>query len=101
MELPFEMLIGFFFLTVVLAIIGLLKKAPYLMFIGGAMLTFLFILTDSVTALGGSQTCITTSPNTTTCTFEPYTLDAWVKILFCLLGSLFMIAGALIWKTEE
>jgi hypothetical protein len=100
MEIPFELIMALFSLTFVLAIIGVWKKIPLAMFVGGALITFTFILTDSITALGDTQTC-TTEIATTTCTFEPYVLDVWIKILFMLLGSVFMIAGALIWKAIE
>lgn len=100
MQIPFEILMGFFLFTISTAIIGVWKKIPMLMFIGGAILTFLFILTDDITALGDTQEC-TTAIATTTCTFDPYILDPWVKILFMLLGSIFMIGGALVWKAIE
>lgn len=102
MELPFEIIIAIFTLTIALSVIGIWKKIPLAMFIGGALLTFVFILTDSITALGDSQTCETdVSQNSTTCTAQPYVLDTWIKIIFALLGSVFMITGALVWKAIE
>ena len=101
MELPIEVLYAIFALGFSLAVIGIWKKIPLTMFIAGALITFIFIFTDSITALGDTQTCVTTLPDTTTCSFEPYTLDVWVKIIFMLLGACFMLAGALIWKAIE
>lgn len=97
MEIPFEMLMGVFILTISMAVIGVWKKIPIAMSIGGAILTVIFILTDSIPALGDTQTC-TTELQTTTCEFEPYVLDVWVRIFFMLLGSIFMIMGALVWQ---
>lgn len=100
MQLPFEILIGIFTLTIALALIGVWKKVPFAMFIGGALLVFIFLLTEEITALGDTQTCTTVSASTT-CEFEPYVLDVWVKLIFMILGSIFMITGALIWKATE
>lgn len=100
MQLPFEILMGLFALCFTLSVIGVWKKIPISMFIAGAIITFVFILTDSITALGDTQIC-TTEIATTTCTLEPYELDVWVKILFAMLGGVFMIVGALIWKATE
>ena len=100
MEVPFEILSLFVFAMLGLAILSAWKKIPFGMTIAGAFITFLFILTDSVTALGDSQTC-TTAIASTTCEFEPYVLDMWIKIIFMLLGCVLMIGGALIWKATE
>lgn len=101
MEIPIEILGLFFVSNIAISIIGIWKKIPLMMFIGGALITFIFILTDSITSLGDTQTCTTTLPSSTSCTFQPYDLDPWVKIIFMLFGVLFMIGGALIWKTIE
>jgi hypothetical protein len=101
MQVPFEIIMGIFALTFTLSIIGVWKKIPVAMFIGGALITFVFLLTDSITALGDTNTCVSTLPDTTTCTQSPYELDVWIKIIFMLLGSVFMIGGALIWKATE
>jgi len=101
MDVPIEILQLFVLISMPLSLIGIIKKAPVAMFISGAMLAFLFLLVDNVTSLGATQTCTTTLPSTTSCTFSPYPLDAWVKILFCLLGSVFMIVGAVIWKGND
>lgn len=100
MEIPFEIFIGLFATMVSLSVIGIWKQIPLMMFVGGALITFVIILTDSMPALGDSQTC-TTAIATTTCTQEPYILDPWIKIIFAIFGSLFMIGGALIWKAME
>lgn len=100
MEIPFEVLTLIIVLSFALSIIGAWKKIPFTMVIGGALMTFIFIMTDSITALGDTQTC-TTASATTTCTFQPYVLDMWAKIIMMLVGTILMIGGALIWKTME
>lgn len=101
MELPIEILGLIFAFTIALSAIGAWKKIPFAMVIAGALITFIFILTDSITALGDTQTCETTLPSTTTCTFAPHVLDMWVKIVFMLFGTVMMIGGALMWKEIE
>lgn len=100
MELPIEILGLVFFFTIALSVIGAWKKIPFAMVIAGALITFIFILTEGITSLGDTQTC-TTASAITTCTFAPYTLDMWVRIVFMLFGTIIMIGGALTWKATE
>lgn len=99
MELPIEVLGLVFLFTITLSVIGAWKKIPFAMVIGGILITFIFILTDSITALGDTNTCVTDiAQDTTTCTVSPYVLDMWVRIVFMLFGTILMIGGALTWK---
>ena len=92
---------GFIAITIALSVVGIWKRIPLLMFIGGALITYMAIFTDSVTALGDTQTC-TTAIATTTCIFEGFDFtQPDIKIMFGILGSMVMIGGALIWKTVE
>lgn len=101
MELPFEILIALFANMIALSVIGVLKQIPLMMFIGGALFTFILIPVDSIPALGDTMTCVSTLPDTTTCEDDSYILDVWVKIVLLIFGSLFMLGGALIWKAME
>lgn len=101
MELPFEILMALFGIMVSLSVIGVARKMPFLMFVGGALFTFILIPVDSIPALGDTMSCVSIAPDTTTCTDEPYTLDVWVKIGLLIFGSLFMLGGAIYWKIIE
>lgn len=100
MELPFEIIIAVFISTLSLSVIGAWKKIPFAMVLAGVLFTFIFIMTDSITALGDTQTCITVSA-TTTCTFAPHVLDWNVRIVFMLFGTILMIGGGLTWKATK
>lgn len=101
MDVPVELLYVLVAIGMSFSFIGVIKKAPVAMFLSGAMITFVFLMTDNIVALGDTQTCTTTLPNSTTCEFAPYPLDIWVKIIFMLLGASFMVIGAVIWKGSE
>lgn len=102
METPIEIIYTIFALAFALMFIGIWKKIPFAMVISGVLITFLFIITDSITALGDTNTCVTDiAQDTTTCTMSPYVLDMWIKILGMLLGNIFIMGGTLIWKASE
>lgn len=102
MDIPYEILLGFIFGTMAMSIIGVWKQIPLMMFIGGAIITFLIVITDNI-IMGIMPDTSSVSGSTTTYTLvnDLYPLDQWVKILFALMGSVFMLGGALIWKAIE
>jgi hypothetical protein len=101
LNLPVELIYALIAISMPFSFIGVIKKAPVAMFLSGAMITFVFLLTDGITSLGDTQTCTTTLPNVTTCELASYPLDIWVKIIFMLIGSSFMLVGAVIWKGND
>lgn len=93
---------GFIFGTIAMSIIGVWKQIPLMMFIGGALITFLIVITDNI-IMGSIPDFSVDAGATTTYTMQNnlYALDQWVKIIFAVMGSVFMIGGALIWKAIE
>lgn len=87
-------------LSIILGVIGIWQKIPILMLIGGAIIAFMGINLDLTN--GSRVASIDTSTDTNIVTWEndPIEVDIYPKIFVSLLGSMFMIAGALIWKFE-
>lgn len=102
MDIPIEIFLSFIAFSLVTGIIGLWKRTPLMLFIAGAMITFWAIITDNI-ILGKIPESSIVSGLTTTYTFidNPFEFTQWHKIFFALIGSVIMIAGALIWKQME
>lgn len=88
--------------SIMLGVIGIWKHIPFLMFIGGGLITMLAVL--PLDLINGSRVeSIDTSTDTNTVTWQddPIEVDTYPKIFLAILGSMFMIGGALIWKSED
>lgn len=102
MVLDISIFLSFVSFCIILGIIGMWKRMPILMLIGGAMIAFLMVI--PMDFRDGSRI---ESLNTTTDIIiptyqdQPVEFDVYPKIFFGIMGSMFMIAGALVWKFEE
>lgn len=96
---------SFFGLAVILGVIGIWKKIPLTLFIGGALVTFLSItpVGEGGFTDGNRIESIDTVGDTSIINWEPDPIgvDTWTLIFFAVLGAMFMLAGAVIWKQEE
>lgn len=106
-SIPFELFVSTIGLSLAVGLIGLTgrsKNIPLMLMMAGAFITFLAIITDEI-KMGNIPVSSTfnNATNTTTYVFadDNFTFTAWHKITISLLGSITMIAGALIWKQEE
>jgi len=101
---PIEIFLPFIALSLVLAIIGFMSKTKNysLLLIGGAMITFWALITDTI-ILGKIPITSTVSGSVTTYAFIDNTFEftQWPKIFFGLVGSIIMLAGGLAWKDDE
>lgn len=87
---------------ILLGIIGIWKKIPFLMLIGGAMIAFLTIIPMDFRDGSRIETLDTTTDIIVpTYEDEPVEFDIYPKIFFALMGSMFMLGGALIWKNGD
>lgn len=87
-------------MSIVLGVIGIWQKIPILMLIGGAIICFMGITIDLNNGSRVASIDTSTDPNTVNYEEDPVEVDVYPKIFVGLLGSMFMIAGALIWKFE-
>jgi hypothetical protein len=96
-----NLFMGIIGLCSIASVFGLWKKIPFLMLVGGAVITFMAILPIDVSN-GSRVESITESGNDNIINWEddPAQLDVYPKIFFGLLGSMFMLAGALVWKED-
>jgi len=102
MDIPFEVFVMFVGTAIAMSIIGIWKKTPLLLFIGGSLIAFWVIMTDNI-IMGSIPQSSSVSGLTTTYVMVDnlYPFTEYPKILFALLGSMMGIAGALVWKTIE
>lgn len=72
------------------------------MMIGGAIIAFLAVIPMDFTQ-GTRVSELETVGNNTSVTWEqePVEIEIYPKIFLGILGSMFMMAGALVWKYEE
>jgi hypothetical protein len=87
-------------LSIILGVIGIWQKIPILMLIGGAIIAFMGVTIDLTNGSRVESIDTTTDINTVNWENDPVDVDVYPKIFVGLLGSMFMIAGALIWKFE-
>jgi len=101
MALDITIFLSFISFCIILGIIGMWKKIPFLMLIGGVLITSLIILPIDFRD-GTRIESLDTTTDIIIPTYEddPVTFDVYPKIFFGIMGSMFMIAGALIWKEE-
>lgn len=102
MATDINLILSLFAFCVMLGVIGIWKKIPLLMLIGGALIAFIAVLPMDLTNGTRIETLDTTTDIIVpTYEDEPVNLDIYPKIFFGILGSMFMIAGALIWYQEQ
>jgi len=104
METNFVIFMSFIALSMFLISIGFIRslKMPFLIMIGGALIAFWGIMTDTL-IMDREIKSIDTSTTLITVTYIDHTVafEGWTKILFGLTGGIINIAGAVIWKQQE
>jgi len=102
MDIPIEIFLSFMGLSFAMGVIGLWQKIPLVLLIAGAIITFWAITTDNI-ILGKIPITSTSSGSITTYAFidNIFEFTQYPKILFGLIGSVVMLAGALTWKKQE
>jgi hypothetical protein len=95
-DIPIEIFSVMLGTMIAIGVIGLWKNNPMVMFISGALITFLGIITDTI-VLGQLPVTSTVSGSTTTYVFASnnFIFTEWHKIIFMLIGSVAMIFGAI------
>lgn len=89
-------------LSVILGVVGIWKQMPFLMLVGGALIAMLAVL--PLDLINGSRVeSIDTSTDTNTVTWQddPIQIDTYPRIFLGMLGSMFLLGGALIWKNND
>lgn len=88
-------------LSIMLGVIGIWKQIPFLMLVGGAIISMLAVLPlELVNGVRVESIDTTTDINTVTWQDDPIQIDVYPRIFLGLLGSMFLLGGALIWNKE-
>ena len=102
MALEINLFVSFIGLCMIAGVVGIIIRMPFLMLVGGAMIAFLCIIpldfvqgsrVESIEEIGNEHFI--------TWQDEPVQFDTYPKILFGVLGSIFMLAGGLMWKYQD
>ena len=102
MVLDITIFLSFISFCIILGIVGMWKRIPFLMLIGGALIASLTILPiDFRDGTRISEIDTTTDIVTTEYEDDPVVFDVYPKIFFGIMGSMFMMAGALTWKDGD
>jgi len=102
MATDISLFLSFIAFSVLLGIVGIWTRIYFLMLIGGALITFLAILPmDFVNGTRIDELDTTTDIIIPSYEDDPVQIDIYPKIFFGLMGSMFMIGGALAWRTDK
>lgn len=89
-------------LCIMLGVIGIWKKVPFLMLVGGVIIGMLAVLPlDLVNGVRVESIDTTDDINEVNWEDDPIQIDVYPKIFIGLLGGMFLLGGALIWKNED
>jgi hypothetical protein len=87
---------------IILGVVGLWTRIYFLMIIGGVIMTFLAVIPmDFVDGSRIETLDTTTDIIVPTYEDDPVQVDIYPKILLGIVGSMFMIGGALAWRTDR
>lgn len=97
-----SLFLSFIGFSIIMGIVGIWIRIPMLMLVGGAMITFLSVIPLDFND-GSRVSNITESGSTNIVQWEnePVVFDVYPKILFAVMGSIFMLGGAMMWKYQD
>lgn len=99
MEIHIILFLSIIVFCFAMSVIGIWRKIPMMMFIGGALIAFIAVMTDSIDF--GSTLEVVVDSTVYSADPESIPFTEYPKILFALIGSVTMIGGGLIWKGME
>lgn len=103
MDIPVELFLGFIGVSIAIALFGFVRnpQIPACLVMGGMFILFLSVATDNV-IMGKIPTTSVTSGSTVNYTFidNIFEFNELPKVIFALIGTMFMIVGGLMVMKE-